>query len=398
MRTGSSQSTRTTTHCWPSNGMEIPSLTPRFPSGCALRLRFFPLWRTHWPGSCGQGESNGSSTTWMIICSVDPRAVRHPQTPWCWHWRHVKSWVCQWTFLGIQIDTVHMRLSLADDKLERVRALVLSWRGRHAATKRELQALIGHLSHAAFVVLPGRTFLRRMIDTMSLAKRPHHNVRLTTEFRSDLHWWASFLPLWNGRSILPASEPGHVLTTDASGRWGYGAVTEQGEYFQLKWPDSWAEVNIAVKELVPVVIAVAMWGQQWAERTVLVRCDNMAVVHALATGTARDCRLMHKLRCLHFFSAQHQIHIQAEHLAGSLNSAADALSRNNMSLFLHCTPQAAKAPSPVPEQIVNMLVLLCPDWTSAAWRAMFLTTWGKHWHRQHFGHTARARRSSTNSA
>ena len=304
----------------------------------------------------------------------------------------------QLTFLGIQIDTVHMCLSLADDKLERVRALVLSWRGRHAATKRELQALIGHLSYAAFVVLPGRTFLRRMIDTMSLAKLPHHNVRLTTEFRSDLHWWASFLPLWNGRSILPASEPGHVLTTDASGRWGCGAVTEQGEYFQLKWPDSWAEVNIAVKELVPVVIAVAIWGQQWAERTVLVRCDNMAVVHVLATGTARECRLMHQLRCLHFFSAQHQIQIQAEHLAGSLNSAADALSRNNMSLFLHCIPQAAKAPSPVPEQIVNMLVLLCPDWTSAAWRAMFLTTWGERWHRQHFGHTARARRGSTNSA
>ena len=62
-------------------------------------------------------------------------------------------------------------------------------------------------------------------------------------------------------------------------------MTEQGEYFQLKWPDSWTKVNIAVKELVPVVIAVAIWGEQWVECTVLVRCDNMAVVHALATET-----------------------------------------------------------------------------------------------------------------
>ena len=133
-----------------------------------------------------------------------------------------------------------------------------------------------------------------------MATQPHNHVRLTTEFRSDLQWWASFLPLWNGCSILSAPEPGHVLTTDVSARWGRGAVTERGEYFQLKWPDSWAKVNIAVKELVPVVIAVAIWGEQWAGGTVLVRSDNMGVVHALATGTARDIRLVHLLHCLHF--------------------------------------------------------------------------------------------------
>ena len=42
------------------------------------------------------------------------------------------------TFLGIQIDSVAMQLSLASDKLTRIRALVLSWRSRRAATKKEL--------------------------------------------------------------------------------------------------------------------------------------------------------------------------------------------------------------------------------------------------------------------
>lgn len=78
------------------------------------------------------------------------------------------------TFVGIQINTVELPLSLADDKLVRFHALMLSWYSRQAATKRELQSLIGHFSYAAFVVLPGRTFLSRVIDVMKLARHPHH--------------------------------------------------------------------------------------------------------------------------------------------------------------------------------------------------------------------------------
>ena len=155
----------------------------------------------------------------------------------------------QLTFLGIQFNTDDMSLSLADDKLTRIRSLVLTWRSRQSATKRELQSLIGHLSHAAWVVLPGRTFLWRMIELMSMAKLPHHHVRLNVEFKSDLQWWAFFLTGWNGRSILPDPEPTIMVTSDASGTWGCGAVTHCGKYFQ---PDSWSEVNIAVKEMVHV--------------------------------------------------------------------------------------------------------------------------------------------------
>ena len=213
-----------------------------------------------------------------------------------------------------------------------------------------------------------------MIDLMSMAKLPHHHVRLNAEFKSDLQWWASFLTGWNGRSILPDPEPTIMVTSDASGTWGCGAVTHCGKYFQVKWTDSWSEVNIAVKEMVPVVIA---WPYGVRERTVLVRSDNMAVVHVLSAGTARDARLMHLLRCLHFFSARHLSSIRAKYVAGVFNSAADALSRNNMSVFFQHTPQAAKEPSQVPDPLINKLMLRRPDWTSASWRTMFLSTWAR---------------------
>ena len=284
----------------------------------------------------------------------------------------------QLTFLGIQIDTEEMCLSLAQEKLTRIMSLVLGWRSRRTATKRELQSLIGHLSHAAFVVLPGRTFLRRMIDLMKTAKRPKHHVRLTMEFRSDLHWWASFLPRWNGRAILPRPEPSHTVTCDASGAWGCGAVTDSGEYFQVQWPDSWAAINIAVKEMVPVVIALAIWGKLWTESTVAVRSDNMAVVHALTAGSAKDPILMHLLRCLHFYTATYQISVSASHVPGALNTAADALSRNNLLLFTQCVPQAANAPSQIPAQLLQMLIHQRPDWISTSWRRMFISICTEH--------------------
>ena len=97
---------------------------------------------------------------------------------------------------------------------------------------------------------------------------------------------------------------------------------------------------------------------------VQVFSDNMSVVCALTTGVARDPLLMHLLRCLHFFMANFQIIIEAHHIAGVDNSAADALSRNKLDVFLSCSPQAALSPSPIPQSPLDMLLHNKPDWTS----------------------------------
>ena len=240
----------------------------------------------------------------------------------------------QLTFLGIQIYAMAMQLSLDQVKLGRIITLVNAWCGKRSATKRELQSLIGHLSHTATVVQPGRTFLRHMIDLMKVAKQPHHHIRLTADFHSDLRWWACFLPKWNGKAIVPQPVPLHIITSDTSGSWGCGAFNDEGSWFQLQWPDSWAQCNIAVKEMVPVIVSVVIWGCRWPACTVLIRSDNMAVVSALASGSARDPLLMHLLRCLHFFTACFDIGLQARHIAGTLNTAADALSRPHFVIAL----------------------------------------------------------------
>ena len=69
------------------------------------------------------------------------------------------------------------------------------------------------------------------------------------------------------------------IVLDASGSWGCGAV-HRSEWFQLKWAGlgSSGERNFTVKELLPIVVAAALWGAEWSGMTVQAKCDNAAVV------------------------------------------------------------------------------------------------------------------------
>ena len=59
----------------------------------------------------------------------------------------------------------------------------------------------------------------------------------------------------------------------------------------------------------------------------------MAVVEVVNSGYSRDKDMMHLLRCLFFISEHHHFLVEAVHLPGKINVAADALSHNNISIF-----------------------------------------------------------------
>ena len=187
-----------------------------------------------------------------------------------------------------------------------------------------------------------------MIDLSSGVQALYHRVRLNAGFRSDLKWWGCFLPMWNGSGHLCSvikREPQVVLTCDASGSWGCGAFTSTGQWFQLALPDSWQEVHITVKELLPIVLAAAIWGPLW--------------------------RVM---RCLSFFLTHWDMMFVCSHIPGTDNCAADALSRNSLSSFQSLVPEAEADPTPIHEDLLQCLVHDTPDWTQVDWLALFRNT------------------------
>ena len=105
------------------------------------------------------------------------------------------------------MDTHLFELRLPADKLERIQEILRQWSGRRSCTRKELQSLLGHLSHAATVIIQcrmGRTFLRQLFNLLRLA---HQYICLNASARADLLWWRTFLQSWNGTSFFPNRTP-----------------------------------------------------------------------------------------------------------------------------------------------------------------------------------------------
>ena len=154
------------------------------------------------------------------------------------------------TFLGITVDTAMGQLRLPQDKLSRLRSKIAVWSSHRRCRKLQLLSLIGHLTHAATVVPPGRPFVRHMIETPKKATKPHHFIMLDRGFHSDLAWWTMFLHRWNGVSIMRGQKRDIVITSDALGTWGCGAFSGT-QWLQLQWPPCWAAYSIAPSPYYP---------------------------------------------------------------------------------------------------------------------------------------------------
>lgn len=124
-------------------------------------------------------------------------------------------------FLGIELDSIAMEARLPPAKLKKAQDWVEKALAQRTISRENLQSLLGFLSFAAKVVVPGRAFLRRLFTALQEFKRVYH---ISAEIRADLHWWASFLPKWNGIQVLRHlnTRPAIRLWTDASGLYGIG--------------------------------------------------------------------------------------------------------------------------------------------------------------------------------
>lgn len=227
-----------------------------------------------------------------------------------------------------------------------------------SCTKREMLSLIGQLQHASCLVKPGQSFLCRMIELSKVAKELNHKIRLNKGFRSDLQWWACFLPSWNGDSMMSSVVKGGwkvTVTSDVPGSWGCGAFTSSGEWFQLQLLESWSSIHITVKELLPIVLGAVVWGEKWEGKTVRCLCDNAAVVAIIKSGRSKVERAMHLIRSLFFFLAKFGVVLVGEHIPGIENGAADALSRDNLPSFRLQLPGVQPQPTAIPRGDLDRL-------------------------------------------
>lgn len=268
-------------------------------------------------------------------------------------------------FLGILFDSIAMTLSLDDERLADLRALLLGWKGKKTGSRKELQSLVGKLNFASSVVKSGRIFFRSILEQLKRIS-PTANADtqhpLNEDFFRDVNWWLTFASEWNGVSLIPphpASKPSIIIDTDACQK-GYGAVFVNGEHWLAgQWtPD---ELSAATRtetlsmpwlELRAVAIAAATWGKTWKGQRVLVRSDCKAAVDVWMNESSTNVQMTDLVRSILFLAALHDFHLSIIHIPGADNMFADWLSRDQVTRFLESLALHSRSPTtPLPPPV-----------------------------------------------
>ncbi len=231
-------------------------------------------------------------------------------------------------FLGIDICTVSLTLSLPQQKVIKFMDMLQAFRTRKRASLRQLQHLAGRLNWAAQVVYGGRSYLRRVLDLMRPLREPHHKVLLGSGFQSDIAWWIDYLQLFNSRSLLWDQAPVQHVHLDASSVAG-------GYYYNGDWGLTiWEydsplirDLHINEKEIFAGVLAARRWAPLWANSVVNFHTDNMTARAAFDKGTVKSESAMIMLRELFWLSALFNFRVVGLFIPGVINHLPDAITR-----------------------------------------------------------------------
>ncbi len=232
-------------------------------------------------------------------------------------------------FLGIQLDSLHMKATLPESKVKQYAEEIEQFLQLSVSTLHQFQAIVGRLQWANTVVLPGRAFLRRLIDGTKGRLSRDTRICITDGMKSDLRLWADFLSSHNGVSFFLSEQKLHSpelhLFTDASFQAGAGYMGDR--WFVVQYPEAWHRYGITFLELYPIVLAVYLFGDRFRNKRLVFHTDNEACVYIINKQTSRSPRIMRLVRQLVLCTLRRNTKFSAIHVPGIQNSKADALSR-----------------------------------------------------------------------
>ena len=236
--------------------------------------------------------------------------------------------------LGILFDLATNTVSLPQDKVVALLALLVDWLARLTATERDLASLAGRLLFASRVIRPGRTFLNRVLATKRRAASATAAIKLDDAFYADLKWWQHSLITTNGISFLDF-EPACEVTLDASsdgwhnglpGLGGFNHAT--GEYFACTTPPEASEWHISDLELVCHLLAARLWSSSWRGLHIRGHTDNQACFYLLSNGKSRVDKRLRIARTFSTLQLEGQFIWEPAWISTHDNILADALSRS----------------------------------------------------------------------
>ena len=133
-------------------------------------------------------------------------------------------------------------------------------------------------------------------------------VKLSEEARKDLKWWSRYLDHFNGVQLIIHEDP-FVLTIDQmldrTHQMCTGDATPMGggawfgnKFWSRPLPKNLQDPKIPIhlKEFWVIIVSARVWGDLWTGQSMVIWCDNDAVVDTITYRRPKDPSLLSLLR------------------------------------------------------------------------------------------------------
>ena len=247
--------------------------------------------------------------------------------------------------LGIQYDLIKMTRKITDKRRADIKADLIA--ARTSNSRRHWEHLVGVLWFVSPCVRAATPHTYVIAKAAAQARHANRAILKTPAVQSALDWWVHFTDEianpdspWHGDSIIPTNHREvNICMGDAGSEWGMGGF-DKNHYFYAKWPDHmWQAVQRQKStsslhmEALQVLVAARAMGPTWANTSVTMRLDCLALVHTLRKGYHQHDAVNAIMQELSNLQIKHNFDLRPMWVRRCWDEAADALSKNDMERF-----------------------------------------------------------------
>ncbi len=286
-----------------------------------------------------------------------------------WSLAKVRYFASTQRFIGLDWDLQALTVALPLEKLAAIRSLIGEWLqpGRRA-TRQQAASLHGKLVYAATIFPLIRPFVRTAGRFAERFESHRAALAAPSTLQADLRWISELLDILPNSLPLAHPEPVDIgWWGDASSSFGIGVVVGRfwavwryaagvtvgpRKRFDIGWAEALAvELGLALARHHGILDTLDRHQSR-----ILVRSDNMGVVHIINNGRSRSSAANQVLKRIYAALAEQRRSLRAVYITSEEN-AADALSRGDISGFLAKFPQATlRSDFLLPPSLQDLLV------------------------------------------
>lgn len=229
-------------------------------------------------------------------------------------------------YIGYNISSARgiIRVKAQAKRVAKLRRAIKKTISQDSVPARQLAKVLGLCVSVAWVVTPGKLFLRKAYRLLGTKQSWSDSLSLSEDVIQELEWWLNSVNYWNSKEICTESIQAQVIT-DAS-HLGWGAVYN-GNIASGDWNRRVSCLSSNEREMLAILMAIKAFASRLSGLTVQILTDNISAMAYINHQGGPSPRLSELAVAIWAEAIEHGITLRCAHIAGKLNSAADSLSR-----------------------------------------------------------------------